>query len=400
MKMTLTIAIKAIMTNKSRSILTTLGVVIGVGSVVMLTSIGHGLSASITEAFDDLGANTVIVFPGDILSEGSGFSEDSFVSLATSKLRLSHVQELRRQREHVSQAVPFNMQSDRLNFLGNSKFTTIMGTTWEFEQAFNLKPEKGRFFNRAEDDEGRRVVVLGHTLAEEIFGSVDPIGKRVRLGNQAFTVVGVIEKQGGGFGGPSFDAYAFIPLRTAFKLYDNQTIVRIIVKIKDVERLEESMAVIEKTLSRTLKDDDFSIYDQSELLRTITQILGVLTVGLGGIASISLLVGGIGIMNIMLVSVTERTREIGLRKALGATPNTILWQFLIEAAVLSLLGGVIGVSLAFLGTLAIQAFMPAKVTLNAVLLAFGVSTAVGLIFGAAPARRAAKLSPIEALRYE
>lgn len=167
-----------------------------------------------------------------------------------------------------------------------------------------------------------------------------------------------------------------------------------------MERVEEHIENIEKELGKTMKDDQFSVVNQSEILDTINQVLGVLTAGLGGIAGISLLVGGIGIMNIMLVSVTERTQEIGLRKALGATPNLIMIQFLIEAAVLSFLGGSIGIVLAFLGTLAIQSFIPATITIDAVILACSVSTIVGLIFGAAPARRAANLSPIEALRYE
>jgi putative ABC transport system permease protein len=233
-----------------------------------------------------------------------------------------------------------------------------------------------------------------------LFGSIDPIGKKVNLGNQSFTVSGVVEKKGSGFGGPGFDTFVYMPMTTFSKFYDNDSIVRIIIKTTTTEQMEEHKKNIEKLLLKTLEEDDFSVVDQAELLASINQILGVLTAALGGIASISLVVGGIGIMNIMLVSVTERTREIGLRKALGATPNMILLQFLIEAAVLSLLGGMIGVGLAFLGTFALQSFVPAAVTWDAVLLAFGVSTIVGLIFGAAPARRAAQLSPIEALRYE
>jgi putative ABC transport system permease protein len=399
---TLAMALKAIMTNKVRAFLTMLGVIIGVFSVVMLTSIGNGLSAFVTEEFNELGANNLIVFPSDIFGEDGGFSsEQSVSSVANSKLSITNVNDILRLREYVNQVVPFNFQTDKISFQGEEKTTTVLGTTFEYSEAYNTPMEKGVFFTEADDRSGERVVALGYTVAEELFGNVDPIGKRVKIGGQTYKVVGVAVKKGGGFGGPSFDTYVYIPLKTFFAGYDTNTILRLIVKVKDTQNLEVAKVEIEKTLARRLEDDEYSVVDQSEILDTINQILGTVTIAFGGIAAISLVVGGIGIMNIMLVSVTERTREIGLRKALGATPNTILLQFLIESAVLSILGGGIGVGLAFLGTLAIQQFdIPATITLQAVLLAFGVSTTVGLVFGGGPARRAAKLSPIEALRYE
>jgi putative ABC transport system permease protein len=399
---TFTIAFKAIMTNKVRSFLTMLGVIIGVGSVVMLTAIGNGLSALVTAEFNELGANTLLVFPSDIFGEDGGFSsEQTASSLANSKLRQSQVNDLLRLREYVDQAVPFNFQADKVSFQSEEKSVTVLGTTQEFENAFNTPTEKGSFFSEADNRSAERVVVLGYSVADELFGNIEPVGKRVKIGGQTYKVAGVAEKKGGGFGGPSFDTYVYIPLETFFNSYDTNSIVRIIVKTKDPQQIDASIEAIEKTLAKTLEDDEFSVVDQSEILDTINQILGAVTVAFGGIAAISLVVGGIGIMNIMLVSVTERTREIGLRKALGATPNIILLQFLIEAAVLSVLGGGIGVGLAFLGTIiATQFEVPAVVTPQAILLAFGVSTIVGLVFGAAPARRASKLSPIEALRYE
>lgn len=396
------LAIKAIITNKSRSFLTMLGVIIGVSSVVLLTAIGTGLQAYVTEQFESLGSNNILIFPGEVFNEQGGFDQEAQQNaIANNKLKITDVDEIARLREYIDAVVPMNSQSDTVSFQKESDTYSIIGTSYEYKQALGYDLAKGRWFNKVEDQSSARVAVLGHTVAEEIFGQVDPIGKKIHIGAQTFEVVGQVDEIGGfGGGGPSFDKYVYIPIETAFKVYDTEMVIEIIAQAKNKDQIPEAIKAIEQVMRKRLDEDEFSVFDQSDILKTINQILSVLTMGLGGIAAISLLVGGIGIMNIMLVSVTERTSEIGLRKALGATPRQILLQFLVEAALLSVLGGLIGLGLAYLGSLAIQPYFPAKVTLGAVLLAFGVSTAVGLIFGAAPARNAAKLSPIEALRYE
>lgn len=398
---TVQMAFRAIISNKLRAFLTMLGVIIGVSSVVLLTSIGNGLSAYVTEQFNELGANTLIIFPGDVFGDNGSFSQENQASgIANSKLRYSDVKALERLREDISGVAPLSMKTSPLSFQSKEQSVSVIGTTANFSEINNTAVEKGAFFSDSDEKSAERVVVLGYEINKELFGNADSIGKTIRIGSQPFTVVGVAEKKGGGFGGPSFDTYAYIPIRTFSKVFDSDVIVEMIVKTTTTTDVDKHIRVIENDMATRHEDDEFSVVNQSEILDTINQILGVLTMALGGIAGISLVVGGIGIMNIMLVSVTERTREIGLRKALGATPNLIMLQFLIEAAVLSLVGGSIGLAIAALGTWAIQAYIPAAITTGAIIQAVSVSTIVGLVFGAAPARRAANLSPIEALRYE
>ena len=405
MKNAFQLAIKAIWINKMRSFLTTLGVIIGVGSVVLLTSIGTGLSDYVAGEFEKLGANTVVIYPGDIFGDDGGFDSQAQVSaFANSKLTMSDVRDVSRLREYLSLVVPMTMQQETISYRGTSKASSVVGSSEEYMQAQgNIEIEIGRFFTKNEVDNAERVVVIGYGIRDELFGAIDPIGKRVRIGSSTYTVIGAMaEVGGGGFGGPSFDTFTYIPIETSFRQFDSKRVLEIITKTRSTEPegIDAAIAAIEEVMLKNFEEDEFSVFKQSDILETIQDILGILTIGLGGISSISLFVGGIGIMNIMLVSVTERTREIGLRKALGATPNNIMLQFLIESALLSVLGGMIGLLLAFLGTWALQSFFPAKITMEAVLLAFGVSTVVGLVFGVAPARRAANLSPIEALRYE
>ena len=398
------IAIQSIFRNKGRAFLTMLGIIIGVASVVMLTSIGTGLQIYIEQQFEQFGSNIVYVVPGNPFGEGGGFGnpETAIIERTKKTLTTRMARDIKRQlRSSVINAIPITLQAGKASFKETEKNVTFLATSPDYETVFNTKAEKGQWYTSADEESSKRVVVIGPNLAKELFGSVDPVSKRIQINSATFEVVGVLEeKGGGGFGGPSFDDYGYIPFSTGGKLFNNEVVNEIGVLVRDKETISQTVKEIENLLLKDLDEDEFTVFEQTQILNTINSILGVLTAGLGGIAAISLVVGGIGIMNIMLVTVTERTREIGLRKALGATPNQIMLQFLIESATLSVIGGMIGVVIAYLGSLAIQNFFPAAVTIQAVLLAFGVSGAVGIVFGIAPARNASKLSPIEALRSE
>lgn len=397
---------QAIMTNKSRSFLTMLGVIIGVGSVILLTSIGTGIQNFIEEQFEGLGAQSVNVYPFQVFNDQGGFSDadEQMSSLSAGQFTVQDIRGLERYPELIEAVMPEASSQDTIAFQGKSEKVPVVGTTVAYEVVRNTKAEKGRWFTSSEENSGQRVVMLGSNIATELFGNTDPVNKTVRLGGSAFTVVGVAESKGGGFGGPSFDDYAIIPLDAYFRMYDTREIGAITVKVRRQELVEPTIEQIKQYMLNEggRDEEEFEVFDQRQILDSINQILGMLTLGLGGIAAISLVVGGIGIMNIMLVSVTERTREIGLRKALGATPNEILIQFLIESALLSVLGGMIGVGIAALLSLLVSvlAGFPSAVTPGAVFLAFSVSFIVGVVFGVLPARKASRLAPIEALRYE
>jgi len=395
-------ALKAILVNKRRAFLTMLGVIIGVGSVVLLTSIGTGLQSYVSDQFASLGSNTLYVVPGNPFGSGGGFSgQDQVTERSKPTLKIEDLEKiLRVNRDTLTRGVAISTGTGEAKYAQVSKKVSLYGTTNGYDLVQNTKTTEGRWYDENDDQLNRRVVVLGPKIATELFGNVDPVNKKIKVDGQTYTVLGVIESKGGGFGGPSFDNYVYMPLNTLKVNFNVLLINQFVFQTKDKDVIPAAKTGITNVLLKRLKADDFTVFDQSQLLTTINSVLGVLTVGLGGIAAISLVVGGIGIMNIMLVSVTERTREIGLRKALGATPNTILTQFLIEASLLSGIGGLIGIGIAFIGTLIIQSFFPARILPESILLAFGVSTAVGVIFGAAPAQRASQLSPIEALRSE
>ena len=389
------LAIVSIYTNKVRSLLTMLGIIIGVASVILLVSIGTGLQSFVTEQFASLGSNTIYIFPGRVDFQSGG------PTTPVSKFEISDIADLKRQTENIEDVTPLVVSQGRIGYKGELSAVEIQGV-WEnyFEmQSYPLR--LGRHITQNDVERSRKVIVIGAKPVEELFGkNADPIGKYITLSDVRYQIVGVFETKGGGALGGNIDGTTFIPYSTALRQFNQTNPYMIVIQTTSAETADMAAEEAKKTLLKRLKEDDFTVLQQKELLNTINQFLGVITVALGGIASISLLVGGIGIMNIMLVSVTERTREIGLRKAVGATPNEILLQFLIEAIILSLIGGAIGIGLGTLGSLALKSFIQTAVTPWSIFLAFAFSAGVGIIFGVAPAIRAARLNPIDALRYE
>ena len=397
------VALKALQTNKSRSFLTALGVIIGVASVILLVSVGSGLKTYITGQMQDMGSNLIMIVPGDIdldkMSAGSGQMQTADLAVMTSKLKLEHMEEIKKEIPEIQGAIAIVMVSSPVNYKRESKIIQVIGTTEDYIEIRKTEFYQGAFFSKAAVNSGRKVAVLGFKIAEDLFGEKNPLGKKIELGEARYTVIGVIEKKGGQ-GSMSPDDKIFIPLTTAQHQFDQDNVNLIMAEVHSSDEISSTISQIEQVLKKRLGEKEFSLLDQKEILSTVSNILNTLTAALGGIAAISLLVGGIGIMNIMLVSVTERTHEIGLRKALGATPEIILTQFLLEAVFLSVGGGIVGIVLGCGGTVLLNKFMPSVIAPWSVLLAFFVSAAVGIVFGIMPARRAAKLSPIEALRYE
>ncbi len=395
-------ALRSLWRNKSRSILTMLGVIIGVGSVILLVAIGSGLQQYVTDQFQSFGANNIYVSPGNIFGENGSFSsnEEVSASMLSEALRFEDINKIKQMRQNIKGVTAYSANRAEVSYKKETKKSSIVGVNAAYAEISNTKPTIGRFFTEVEEDKKSQAAVLGFQIAKDLFGSVDPLGKTISVKNRPFTVIGVIEEKGGGFGGPSFDSFVYIPITSWFQLFDSKLVTEIMISARSEETVQPAIDEVKAFYLKRLKKDEFSVYKQDEILKMIDQILSALTAGLGGIAAISLVVGGIGIMNIMLVSVTERTREIGLRKALGATPRVIMIQFLIESVVLSVSGGLIGVLIAEGLAQIMKQFIPAQVTLSAILLAFGVSATVGIVFGVYPAKKASQLSPIEALRYE
>ena len=397
-----------VLTHKLRSFLTMLGIVIGVGAVIALMSVGKGAEASIVSSIGSLGSNLVTISPG--ASIGFGGIRGAPGSVQT--LTLEDAMAIAEQVDYVDIVAPSDSTNLQLVVGGENMNARITGVTVEYMQAYNLNVASGSFFTAYDYERGAKVAVLGSNVAETLFEGVDPIGQQIRMGNNVVRVIGILESKGAGIGSP--DDSTLIPLSALQQMVAQSRTSRgesvvssVALTVSDENQTDY---VIEKITSLLRSrhqlgpgvDDDFSITSMEEIASTLSETVGTMTLLLGAIAAISLLVGGIGVMNIMLVSVLERTREIGILKALGARERDIWGQFLIEAVFLTFAGGIIGVILGWVVSAVVNAMglMTTVVTADIVILAVSVSVGIGLFFGFYPAWRASRLNPIEALRYE
>ncbi len=393
----------ALSANKARSGLTILGIVIGIGSVVAMISIGQGASGQIQSSIEGLGSNLLTVMPG-FVQPGRGFVSAGRGSAQT--LKNDDVEALRQIADIANISAELNRRFQIVAPTGNNTNSTVIGATPEYPLVRNTVVADGSFFTENQLRNIGRVAVLGPTVAQDLFGDQDPLGKTIRINKINFKVIGVLQPKGGsGFFNP--DDIVYVPLTTMQRILagvDFLSSIAISVASKDLmpQVQQEATTVLLAKHRVDPQSPDFSIISQADILGTLTQVTNTFTIFLASIAGISLIVGGIGIMNMMLTTVTERTREIGLRKAIGAKNGDVSKQFLAEAVMLTFIGGFIGIILGWGISMAVSQFagIATKVSIQSIFLAFGVSAAIGIIFGYYPARRAASLNPIEALRYE
>lgn len=390
----LRLALTSLRANKMRSILTTLGVIIGVFAVILLVSLGSGLQKYITNEISGLGSNLIFVIPGSI---GGARTPGGVQS---NKIELTDAKNISQKLRTIADVAPIIQKLTTIKYQNKSlKNSSILGSTANYPDIVKTEVVQGSFFTPSQERSGAKVALIGQTVKEKFFLNRNPIGEKITVSGTRYTVIGVIAKKGALFGIDQ-DNTLIIPITASQRQFGLKNPNTIYISAKQPEYTDRVKAITKTVLLKRLTDEDFTIQSQEQTLDTVKNITSILTVALGGIAAISLLVGGIGVMNIMLVSVTERTKEIGLRKALGARREDILKQFLLEAVILSLGGGLIGIILGLVASFILSQFFISEVTPWSVFLAFAFSAAVGIIFGMAPAIRASRLSPIEALRYE
>ncbi len=406
-------AIRSLAANKLRSSLTMLGVIIGVGSVITLMAVGSGAQASITSTLNEMGSNLVYV-----TAKTPGVQGLAAMQMAAPSLTMADAEAIEERVPSVIAVAPVTENYVEVVYGDESVVAVAEATTPDFEKVLNYSVSEGQFISDRNVAVRDMVVVLGSKIADDLFGDADPIGQKVKINKRQFTVIGILEAKGGQMMGVSMDSLIILPITTyQTRLFPSQTVrgedavQEFAVQVASADVTDIVTGDITELLRRrhgieAADEDDFQIMTQEQMLSMMQQITGIFTLVLGSIASISLLVGSIGIMNIMLVSVTERTREIGIRKAVGAKRRDILLQFLLEAAMLSLSGGAIGIIGGWLISVIISNVDAGGITLNAVvspnivILALSVSVIIGLVSGIYPAMRASRLNPIDALHYE
>lgn len=404
----LAMALRVLKVNRRRAILTVLGIVIGVAAVIIIMSVGAGAQSLIFNQITSVGSNLIGIMPGYSDEKGP---PASVMGVVVTTLKQSDAEELKKINE-VTAVASYVRGVETVTWQNQESDATFVGTNAAYVNVESVKIERGTFFDENEEKNLSRVVVLGYQVAADLFGSQNPLGEEVKIKRERFRVIGVAAKRGvEGF--QNQDNLVFIPLLTAQKILlgiDHVSLIRVkVLNDQDVPAVIEQIKQIlrEEHNLNSSSEDDFSVHAATQALDALKQVTDALKLFLAAVAAISLLVGGIGIMNIMLASVTERTKEIGLRKALGATAAGVQNQFLIEALVITLVGGLVGIllGLIFSGLIALIAkylgyHWQFVITLTSILLGLGVSSLVGIVFGWYPARRAAKLEPVEALRYE
>ncbi|MCX6345217.1 MAG: ABC transporter permease [Armatimonadetes bacterium] len=399
----LSVAFESLIANKMRAALTMLGVIIGVFAVITMLAIASGAREQMMTRIQSMGTNVLFIMSGQTqrggVMGGMGSSQT---------LTLEDADAIVKECPSVVKTSPEVSSSAQVKYRNKNTSVSIQGTSADYPSVRNCSVSEGRYFTASDIRSVRKVATIGPTAAKDLFGEASPIGKIIRIKGIPFSIIGVMKEKGsaGGFGDP--DNQLYIPVTTAMRrVFGLQNIRMIAAQAKRMDMTDQAIAEITKVLNKRHhiakdKDSDFVIRNQAEVMAMANDMADIFTKLLGGIASVSLLVGGIGIMNIMLVSVTERTREIGIRMALGARRRDIQWQFLIEALVLSLIGGAIGIILGVLASFAVSKISPVQATVSipSVIMSFSFAAAVGIFFGFYPARKASNLDPIDALRYE
>ncbi len=397
------IALTALFANKLRSILTMLGIIIAVGAVITMVAVGMGVREKVTSSIASLGSNMLIVSPGSANSGGVRSAAGSNV-----KLKLDDSDAIKSKIKNIDYVSPTVSNSYQI-VNGNQNWnSTVQGVTPEYMSIRSLVVSTGSFITQNDLNTRSRVAVIGTTVAENLFGTANPVGKTIRVNNSPYRIIGVLESKGQSSMGQDQDDVVIVPLTTAQERLLGITYIKSInIQVSSQDKMDQVQSEVETLLRQRHrivgdKEDDFTVRNLTSLMQTMTETTAMLTLFLGSIAAISLVVGGIGIMNIMMVSVTERTREIGIRKALGATFQNIMMQFLIESIVIGVIGGLLGITFGCAAALAISKFggFNTVITAAPIILSFGFSVGIGLFFGIYPARKAALLDPIEALRYE